>query len=66
MAQKGMTSEMKTITTCAILEWTKKIPLYSLPAAWNDAGDIKLQHNRTTIKISLTDKLLEEIWQEIL
>jgi hypothetical protein len=38
-----------------------KIPLYSLPAAWNDACDIRFQHNRLTFKIALKDKLLEDI-----
>ncbi len=48
------------------LEFFRKIPLFSLPAARNDAGDINLQHNRKTFKIALKDKLLDEIWQEIL
>lgn len=47
------------------LEFFRKIPLYSLPAAWNDAGDIRLQHNRTTFKIALKEKLIDEIYQEI-
>ncbi len=43
------------------IEFFKKIPLYSLPSAWNDAGDIRFQHNRITFKIALKDKLLEDI-----
>jgi hypothetical protein len=43
------------------LEAFKKIPLYSLPLAWNNAGDIRFQNNRMTFKIALKDKLLNEI-----
>jgi hypothetical protein len=43
------------------IEEFKKIPLYSLPLAWNSAGDIRFQNNRMTFKISLKDKLLDEI-----
>ncbi len=46
------------------LNYLKKIPLYSLPAAWNAAGNIKYQHNKTTFKIELKYNLLEEIYQE--
>jgi hypothetical protein len=42
------------------IEFFKKIPLYSLPAEWNAAGDIRF-HNRTTFRIALKDKLFEEI-----
>jgi hypothetical protein len=43
------------------LEAFKKIPLYSLPLAWNNAGDIRFQNNRINFKIALKDKLLDEI-----
>ncbi len=43
------------------LEAFKKIPLYSLPLAWNNAGDIRFKNNRMTFKIALKDKLLNEI-----
>ncbi len=46
------------------IELFKKIPLYSLPAAWNAAGNIKYQHKKTTFKIELKYNLLEEIHQE--
>jgi hypothetical protein len=54
------------MTTChqtdaTRIEFFKKIPLYALPSAWNDAGDIRFQHNRITFKIALKDKLLEDI-----
>jgi hypothetical protein len=39
----------------------KKLPLYSLPAAWNAAGNVRLQQNKTTFIIALKDKLLSEI-----
>jgi hypothetical protein len=42
------------------IEFFKKIPLYSLPAAWNAAGDIRFHNNRTTFRIALKDKLFEE------
>jgi hypothetical protein len=43
------------------IEFFKKIPIYSLPAAWNEAGDIRFYQNRTTFRIALKDKLLSEI-----
>jgi hypothetical protein len=43
------------------LEQFKRIPLYSLPAAWNAAGDIRLQNNKITFKIALKDKLMEDL-----
>jgi hypothetical protein len=43
------------------LEMFKRIPLCSLPAAWNTAGDIRFQQNKTTFRIALKDKLLGEI-----
>jgi hypothetical protein len=43
------------------IEFFKKIPLYSLPAAWNAAGTLRFYHNRITFKIALKDKLLSEI-----
>ncbi len=43
------------------IEFFKKIPLYSLPSAWNDAGDIRYQQNRLTIKIALKEKLLDDV-----
>ncbi len=43
------------------LEFFKRIPLYSLPAAWNAAGDLRLQQNKTTFKIALKDKLMNEV-----
>jgi hypothetical protein len=39
----------------------QKIPIYSLPAAWNAAGDLRFYQNKTTSKIALKDKLLNEI-----
>jgi hypothetical protein len=43
------------------IEFLKKITLYSLPAVFNAAGEIRHQHNRTTFKISLKYELLSEI-----
>jgi hypothetical protein len=43
------------------IEFFKKIPLYSLPSAWNDAGDIRYQQNRLTFKIALKEKLLDDV-----
>ncbi len=39
----------------------KKSPLYSLPKLWNELDETKLQTNRTTFKIALHDKLLNEL-----
>jgi hypothetical protein len=46
------------------IEFFKKIPLYSLPAAWNAAGDIRFHQNRTTFKIALKEQLLAEMETE--
>jgi hypothetical protein len=46
------------------LEMFKRIPHYSLPAAWNTEGDIRFQQNKITFKIALKDKLLDEIEQD--
>jgi hypothetical protein len=43
------------------IEFFKKIPLYSLPSACNDAGDIRFQQNRLTFKIALKKKLLDDV-----
>jgi hypothetical protein len=45
------------------IEFVKKIPIYSLPSAWNEAGDIQFHQNRTTFRIALKDKLLSEIME---
>jgi hypothetical protein len=47
------------------IEFFKKIPIYSLPAAWNNAGVIRYQQNRTTFKIALKEKFLNEIASEL-
>jgi hypothetical protein len=39
----------------------KKFPYYTLPLTWNSLGPVKLQHNRTTFKISLTEELFASI-----
>jgi hypothetical protein len=38
----------------------KKIPLYSLHLAWNIAGDIRFQQNKTTFRWGLKEKLFNE------
>ncbi len=44
------------------IELFKKIPLVSLPSAWNDLSEgLRYQHNRITFKIALFDYLLSEI-----
>ena len=43
------------------IELFKKTPLYSLPLAWNNAGNIKLQHNKVTFKWGLREELFEEL-----
>jgi hypothetical protein len=46
------------------IELFRKIPLYSLPTEWNNLGEhIRLQRNRTTFKIALTDFLFDNILQ---
>ena len=42
-------------------EQFKKSPLYSLPLAWNTAGDITSHTNRTTFKLALKNMLLDEL-----
>jgi hypothetical protein len=44
------------------IELFKKIPLVSLPTAWNELYEgLRYQHNRITFKIALFDYLLSEI-----
>jgi hypothetical protein len=43
------------------IEQLKKSPLCSLSFLWSILDDIKLQRNRTTFRIGLTEKLLEEL-----
>ncbi len=47
------------------IEMFKKIPIYSLPAAWNAAGNLRYYQNRTTFKIALKDQLLAELDPDI-
>ncbi len=42
-------------------EFFKKIPIYSLAAAWKAAGLLRFYQNKTTFKIALKDHLLNEI-----
>ena len=42
-------------------EFFKRQPLYTLPLAWKNLDEIKLQHNCTTFKICLKNNLLNEI-----
>jgi hypothetical protein len=42
------------------IELFKKSPLYSLPVLWNSLNDTKLQHCKTTFRISLKEKLNNE------
>jgi hypothetical protein len=44
------------------IEFFRRFPLYALPLEWNNLGEnIRLQHNRTTFKIALTDFLLSTL-----
>ena len=43
------------------IEQFKKIPLYSLPLEWNNAGNLTLYGNRTTFKIALKNSIFEEL-----
>ena len=44
------------------IELFRKIPLYSLPSAWNELPDsLRYQHNRTTFKIALTDHFFDQL-----
>jgi hypothetical protein len=42
------------------IELIKKLPLYSLPLAWNSLGDVRYQHNRYTFKMALLNSLLND------
>jgi hypothetical protein len=39
------------------IEMFKKLPLYSLPLAWNNLGDLRYQYNAFTFKVALHDFL---------
>lgn len=43
------------------IELFKRSPLYSLPLAWNNLGDLRFQHNSFTFKIALLDSLHNNI-----
>jgi hypothetical protein len=44
------------------IELFKKLPIYSLPLAWNELPDsLRYQHNRTTFKIALSDHLFDSL-----
>ncbi len=43
------------------IEFFKKIPLYSLPAAWKAASTLRFYQNWITFKIALKEHLLSEI-----
>ncbi len=47
------------------IEMFKQIPIYSLPAAWNAAGNLRFYQNRSTFKIALKDQQLAELDPEI-
>jgi hypothetical protein len=49
----------------ARIELYKKIPMYSLPLAWNAVGDIRFQQNKTTFRWGLKEKLLNELTANI-
>jgi hypothetical protein len=42
------------------IEMFKKSPIYSLPKLWNALDATKYQQNKTTFRISIKDKLLNE------
>jgi len=42
-------------------EFFKKMPLYTLPNAWNSAGNLILLENKTTFKIAVKNELFEEL-----
>jgi hypothetical protein len=50
------------ITPNVRIELFRKNPLVALPVAWNELGiEFRLQHNRTTFKIALTDHILDQM-----
>ena len=42
------------------IERFKRIPLFSLPMEWNNAGDITLQENKVTFRFAVKDRLFLE------
>jgi hypothetical protein len=47
------------------IELFRKSLLFTLPSKWNALPDIKLQHNKTTIEISLKEYLISSITTEL-
>ncbi len=41
-------------------ESLKKIPIFSLLAAWNAGGNLRFYHNRITFKVAQKEQLLAE------
>ncbi len=51
-------------TVAPKFEGFKRFPLYDFPRAWNEVGDMKLQHNATTFKIWLKNELFLQLWEQ--
>jgi hypothetical protein len=47
------------------IELFKKIPFYSLPLAWKNAGDNRFQQNKTMFRWGLREKLFNELTTDI-
>ena len=48
------------------IEHCKRLPLYSLPMEWNNAGDITLQENKVTFRFAVKDRLFLELSEDLI
>ncbi len=68
-SERNVGHELRNDNDCFLplprIKMLKKIPIYSLPAAWNAAGNLRYYQNRTTFKIALKDQLLAELDPDI-
>jgi hypothetical protein len=60
-AQRNLNHELRNDSSFYLpfprIELYKKLPIYSMPSAWNNLGDLRYQYNKVTFKISLNDFL---------
>jgi len=58
---QNLRNENEFILPVPRIEQFKRMPLYSLPLEWNNAGDLTFYENRATFKHAVREKLFEEL-----
>ena len=47
------------------IELFKKLPIYSLPLEWNNAGELVFYENKITFRHALREKLFSELEEDL-